>query len=103
MPAFSRLRMPLFFWLGAYATAILSTRYDVNFFLALLIGAALTGVASLLIGAVLSRFRGDFVALGSVGFNMIVWSILLNWQELTQGPLGIPGIERPEFRIWNIE
>jgi len=92
-----------FFGLGAYATAILSTRYDVNFFLALLIGAALTGVASLLIGAVLSRFRGDFVALGSVGFNMIVWSILLNWQELTRGPLGIPGIERPEFRIWNIE
>ena len=85
-----------FFGLGAYATAILGTRYDVNFFLALLIGAAITGVVSLLIGVVLSRFRGDFVALGSVGFNMIVWSVFLNWQDLTRGPLGIPGIPRPE-------
>ena len=28
---------------------------------------------------------------------MIVWSIFLNWQELTRGPLGIPGIHRPEI------
>lgn len=92
-----------FFGLGAYSTAILTTRYDLNFFLALLIGAALTGFVSLLIGAVLSKFRGDFVALGSVGFNMIVWSIFLNWQDLTRGPLGIPGIGRPEVGIGNIE
>ncbi len=92
-----------FFGLGAYATAILTTRYDVNFFLAMLIGAILTGILSLLIGAVLSRFRGDFVALGSVGFNMIVWSIFLNSQELTRGPLGIPGIGRPEVGIMNYE
>lgn len=92
-----------FFGLGAYTTAILTTRYDLNFFLTVLIGVLLTGVVSLLIGAVLSKFRGDFVALGSVGFNMIVWSIFLNWQELTRGPLGIPGIKRPEFGIWNME
>ena len=26
---------------------------------------------------------------------MIVFSILLNWQSLTRGPLGIPGIPKP--------
>lgn len=86
-----------FFGIGAYATAILATRYDVNFFLSVLAGVALSAVLSFLIGGVLSRFRGDFVALGSVGFNMIVWSVFLNWQELTRGPLGIPGIMRPEL------
>ena len=86
-----------FFGLGAYATAILTTRYELNFFVSLIAGIAITAVVALFIGRVLSKFRGDFVALGSVGFNMIVWSIFLNWQELTRGPLGIPGIGRPEL------
>lgn len=88
-----------FFGIGAYTTAILLTRYDLNFFLAMPIGIALTGLCSLFIGAVLSKFRGDFVALGSVGFNMIVWSVLLNSESLTRGPLGIPGIPRPNVAL----
>src|SRR3989338_6274597 len=86
-----------FFGIGAYTTAILATRHDINFFFAMVVGAVVTGVVSLLIGRVLSKFRGDYVALGAVGFNMIVWSIMLNWQELTRGPLGLPGIHRPEI------
>jgi branched-chain amino acid transport system permease protein len=86
-----------FFGIGAYTVAILSTRYDVNFFIALLVSVLLTGLYSLPIGAVLSKFRGDFVALGSVGFNIIIWSVMLNWQSLTRGPLGIPGIAKPEL------
>ena len=92
-----------FFGIGAYTTAILATRYGVNFFLTVLAGALITAAMSVFIGAVLSRFRGDFVALGSVGFNMIVWSVMLNFQELTRGPLGIPGIGRPELGIMNYE
>ncbi|MDO8624268.1 MAG: branched-chain amino acid ABC transporter permease [bacterium] len=88
-----------FFGVGAYATAILSTRTDINFFVTVLVGVLLTSVISLLIGAVLSKFRGDFVALGSVAFNVIVWSILINGGAFTRGPLGIPGIERPKVGI----
>jgi len=44
-----------------------------------------------------SQFKGDYYALGSFGFNIIVYSIFLNWQSLTRGPLGIPGINRPEI------
>ncbi len=86
-----------FFGVGAYTTALLSTRTDVNFFLSMLFGMVIAAVLSFGIGSVLSKFRGDFVALGSVAFNVIVWSILLNWQGLTRGPLGIPGIHRPEL------
>ncbi len=92
-----------FFGIGAYTTAILSVRFGVNFFLTILLGMFLTALIGLFIGRVLSRFRGDFVALGSIGFNVIVWSIFLNWQELTRGPLGIPGIGRPEIGIGNME
>lgn len=86
-----------FYGIGAYTTAILLTEYDVNFFLALIIGMVISGVAGLLIGYILSRFRGDFYALGSFGFNIIVYSMFLNLQNVTRGPLGIPGIDRPSI------
>ncbi len=90
-----------FYGVGAYTTAILLTRFDINFFLSLLLGIIITAIASLLIGFVLSRFRGDFYALGSFGFNVIVYSVFLNAQSLTRGPLGIPGIDRPTFNFMN--
>ncbi len=84
-----------FYGIGAYTTAILLTRYDFNFFITLGLGVMVTALLSLLIGYVLSKFKGDFYALGSFGFNVIVFSIFLNSQGLTRGPLGIPGIDRP--------
>lgn len=86
-----------FYGLGAYTTAILLTSFGANFFVALVVGISITALLSLIIGATLSRFRGDYYALGSFGFNVILYSIFLNWQELTRGPLGIPGIARPSL------
>ena len=91
-----------FYGIGAYATAILLTSYDVNFFLSILIGMVFSGLAALIVGYVLSKFDGDYFALGSFGFNIIIFSIFLNWQDLTRGPLGIPGIDRPMFFTENL-
>lgn len=88
-----------FFGLGAYATAIATTVYDVNFFLSILIGTGVTAVVSLLFGLILARFQGDYYAIVSFGFNIIIFSIFLNWQDVTLGPLGIPGIGRPEINF----
>jgi len=84
-----------FYGIGAYAAAILVSTHNVNFFLAMLAGMCASALAALLIGVVLSRFAGDYYALVSLGFNVIAYSVLLNWQGLTRGPLGIPGISRP--------
>lgn len=84
-----------FYGLGAYATAVLLTTTGLSFFVAVLLAVLLTSILALLIGFVLSRFRGDYYALGSFGFNIIIYSIFLNWQSVTRGPLGIPGISRP--------
>lgn len=86
-----------FYGIGAYVTAILLTSYGMNFFLAVLISIVITAIISLLIGFVLSKFNDDYFALGSFGFNVIIYSVLLNWQSLTRGPLGIPGIPRPSI------
>lgn len=61
-----------FYGIGAYVTAILLTTFGVNFFSAILIGMAITGIISLAIGYVLFKFSGDYFALGSFGFNIIL-------------------------------
>jgi branched-chain amino acid transport system permease protein len=86
-----------FYGIGAYAVAILLTRYGWNFFPALGVAIIATGLSALFIGLVMSRFKDDYYALASFGFNIIVYSVMLNWQDLTRGPLGIPGIARPEL------
>ncbi len=84
-----------FYGIGAYATAILTTRFGFDFFVALLVAVFITAVISFLIGIVLGRFRDDYYVLASFGFNMIVYSIFVNWSSVTNGPLGIPAIQRP--------
>jgi len=86
-----------FYGIGAYATAILLTGFGVNFFLSVVLGVVFASFVALLMGLVLSKFKGDYYALASFGFNIIVFSIFLNWQELTRGPLGIPGIAKPSL------
>ncbi len=86
-----------FYGIGAYATAILLTQSGVGFLLSVILGIILAVLASFLIGAVLSKFDGDYYALGSFGFSVIVFSVFLNWQSLTRGPLGILGISKPEL------
>lgn len=85
-----------FYGIGAYVTALLLKGVGLNFFVALAVAIVGTMLAALLIGAVLSKFKDDYYALASLGFNVIVFSIFLNWQDVTRGPLGIPGIPRPE-------
>ncbi|OGG56400.1 branched-chain amino acid ABC transporter permease [Candidatus Kaiserbacteria bacterium RIFCSPHIGHO2_01_FULL_55_37] len=84
-----------FYGIGAYVAALLLTKVGLNFFLAALVGMAFSGFAALAIGAVLARFKGDFYVLVSLGFNMIIYSIMVNWQSVTNGPLGISAIPRP--------
>ncbi len=86
-----------FYGIGAYVTALLLLNAGWNFFLALLVGMAAAGIIALIIGIVLSKFSGDYYALASLGFGVIVYSVFLNWQSVTQGPLGLPGIVRPSF------
>lgn len=90
-----------FFGVGAYTSAILLTQWGGNFFISLIVGIALSVIISLAIGAILSRLTGDYYMLGTVGFNFIIFSIFLNWENFTKGPLGIPAIPRPSLALGN--
>lgn len=86
-----------FYGVGAYSSAILTTTYKLPFLVGVLVGAVLAGACGLLLTAITSRLKGDYFALGTLGFAFVMYAIFLNWTDLTRGPLGIPGIRKPEI------
>lgn len=84
-----------FYGIGAYATALVMTRFGWDFFLSVVIGMVLAGGVAVLLGSILGRFRDDYFLIVTIAFVSIMHRVFLNWDEVTRGPLGIPGIPRP--------
>ena len=88
----SNLAHATFFGIGAYAAAILSTRFHVPFYLTFFAGAIVAAVFGAALGAPTLRLRGVFLSLATVGFGQIMRIVEVNWVSLTRGPSGITGI-----------
>ena len=86
-----------FYGIGAYAATLFMMKLGFNFFPALGCGIMVAGISALLIAYPSLRLKGDYFVLASLGFQLIVFSILYNWIGLTRGPYGIPGIPRPSI------
>ncbi|MCR4328518.1 MAG: branched-chain amino acid ABC transporter permease [Patescibacteria group bacterium] len=85
------------FGLGAYVLALLMTKVALNFFLAAFLGMCIAGIVGCIAAWVFARLSGDYYMLASVAFNYIIVSVFINWESLTNGPLGISGISRPSL------
>jgi branched-chain amino acid transport system permease protein len=80
------------FGVGAYVTALLTTQYGwspVAAFLPSIIGAVL--VATVL-GAPAMRLAGLYFVMATIAIHQIVWIVLMNWIDLTNGPQGVRSI-----------
>ena len=78
---------------GAYTAAVLSTRYGSNFYVNVAAGMVAAGLVGLLLGAVLMRLDGIYLAIATIGFSEIVRVTIRNL-DWTGGPLGLVGVER---------
>ncbi|MGE4588915.1 MAG: branched-chain amino acid ABC transporter permease [Acidaminococcaceae bacterium] len=86
-----------FYGIGAYTGALLMLKFHVNFLVALLMSAVVTGLFGFLLGIPALRLRGDYLAIVTLGFGEIVRLIFVNWKSLTRGPAGLPGIPAPHL------
>lgn len=86
-----------FYGLGAYASALLLLRFGVSYWIALILSAFITGIFGILLGLPALRLKGDYLGIVTLGFGEIVRLVLVNWYDLTRGPLGLPGIPAPEI------
>lgn len=84
-----------FFGVGAYTSAILTKVYHWPFLVALLAAGIVAAVFGYLLILITHRLKGDYLALATLGFSFVMYSVFLNWHSLTRGPLGIVGIQKP--------
>ena len=82
---------------GAYITALLTTRLHVPPIIAMLGSMAGTGLFAFLIGLVLFRLKRYYYAFSTIGMMMVLNGLFLNWTAGTGGALGISDI--PPFGI----
>jgi branched-chain amino acid transport system permease protein len=86
---------------GAYATAILGTKYHIglgwDFWLVLLIGMALGAALAAIFGLLAIRASGVYFLMITLALGQCVWGLAYRWNSLTGGDNGINLRERPKF------
>ena len=90
-----------FFAIGAYTSALLGIHFGTNFLIGILAGMVITGMVSLLVAIPAIRVRDEYLIVTTLALLMIVYTILMNWIDLTRGAAGLSGIPRPS--IWGYQ
>ena len=81
-----------FFGIGAYTSAILTTKLHVPALLALVAGAILAGIVAYIVGRPILRLKHYFLALATLGLGEIFVVFARETRWLTGGQMGIVGI-----------
>jgi branched-chain amino acid transport system permease protein len=80
-----------FVGVGAYAYGVLTVS-GMSPLLAALAGVALSVLLGLLLGLPAARLKGHYLAIGTLGFGVLIAQALNNMVDVTRGPMGLLGI-----------
>ena len=86
-----------FYGIGAYITVFALMTLKLPLLPTIVLVMAGTALFSLIIAYPSIRLKGDYFVLATLGFQLIVFTILYNWVSVTRGPYGIPGIPGPKL------
>ncbi|HYM03229.1 MAG TPA: branched-chain amino acid ABC transporter ATP-binding protein/permease, partial [Stellaceae bacterium] len=84
-----------FYALGAYASAILTSKLGVDFWIALPAAAALAGAVGIVLALPALRVAGPYLAMVTIAFGFIVQNGAIEWKSLTGGSNGLLNIPPP--------
>lgn len=80
------------FGVGAYTTALLTTKLGWAPVATLVPSVLMTIVLAVSLGGAAVRLAGLYFVMATIGIQQIVWLVLMNWIELTNGPQGVRSI-----------
>lgn len=86
-----------FFAIGAYSSAILTTRYGLPPVFALLAGLAASTLVSWVVGRAVLHLKGYYLAMATLGLTAVMVTLLMGARSWTGGAAGMGGI--PRFSI----
>lgn len=86
-----------FFGMGAYISGIITSRFPVDPFLIMIVGAFCAGVLAFVIGFPILKLKGHYLAMATLGFGVIMYILFNETVDWTGGPSGLSGI--PNLKI----
>lgn len=89
--------------IGAYATAILTTRFGWDTLPAMVVAVICGGIFSFIMGLALFRLKGSYFSFASIGFTTLLFTIFSNWMEVTGGPDGINMIPKLDLYFFRCD
>jgi branched-chain amino acid transport system permease protein len=92
-----------FYGIGAYIAAILETKMGFSFWLVLPIAAIACFIVGLALGFPALRVQHHYLAFATLGFNVLVFLIMRNEEQLTGGTFGISNIPRPSLFGYSLD
>ncbi len=88
-----------FFGIGAYASALVTLRGPWPAWAGFVAAVLLAGLAGYAVGRVSLKLRGAYFVLVTISFAGVTHLVSLNWMDLTNGPLGLPGVPPAELVV----
>lgn len=86
-----------FYAIGAYAAVLLEVKLGISFWIAGPIAAIFSGLIGFLLGLPILRLRHHYLGMATLGFGIVIEAVIVQWRELTGGPVGVMGISIPSF------
>ena len=81
-----------FYGMGAYISAILTVRFQWDPWLCMLLAIAASALLALLVGMPSLKLRGHYLAMATLAFGIIMFTIFNEEADYTGGPDGLSGV-----------
>ena len=92
-----------FYGIGAYTSALLCVNFGISVWLGILAAFVVTMLFGLFIAIPTLKLSGGYLAILTMSFAEIIRLILLNWTDVTRGPMGILNIPKPSIFGFEID
>ena len=86
-----------FLAIGGYASSLLMTELEWNFWPAMVVAVVLAAVTGILLAAPALRVRGPYLAMMTIAFGIIIERVSIEWVGLTGGFGGVMNIPKPKL------
>ena len=89
-----------FYGMGAYISGVLSASYGLSPWATIPTALTITALVALLLGVPTLKLKGHYMVMATLGFNIIVSVVLVEWEGVTGGVSGFSGI--PNLSLWGL-
>ena len=89
--------------IGAYISGVLTVSYSQSPWIGILVALLVTALVAVVIGVPTLKLHGHYLVMATLGFNIIVNVIIIQWDMVTGGPSGFPGIPYIGIGRWGLD